>query len=70
MFDGNEPGRWKLIPYRPSGAESIGTFGVIEHDGRGLREWVLYAGTSHCRGAYHDAALRLKCLCEDRVAGC
>ena len=62
MFDGNEPSRWKLIPDCPSGAEPIGAFGVIEHDGGGLREWVLYAGASHCRGAYHDAAPRLKRL--------
>ncbi len=62
MFDGNEPSRWKLAPDCPSGAEPIGAFGVIEHDGGGLREWMLYAETSHCRGAYHDAASRLKRL--------
>ena len=69
MFDGNEPSRWKLIPDRPSGAEPIGTFGVIEHDGGRLREWVLCAGTSHCGGAYHDAAPRLKRLREKQSEG-
>lgn len=63
MFDGNEPSRGELIPDRPSGTKPIGAFGVIEHDGRGLREWVLYAGASHFRGAYHDEASRLKRLC-------
>ena len=66
MFDGNEPSRGILIPDRPSGAEPIGTFGVIEHDGGGLREGVLCAGISHRDGAYHDAPLRLKRLCEER----
>ena len=66
MLDGNEPNRGKLIPQRPRGTESIGTFGMIQHDGGRLREWVLCAGTSHCSRAYHDALLRLKLLCEER----
>ena len=66
MFDGNEPSRWKLIPDRPCGAESIGTIGMIEHDCGRLREWVLCAGTGHRAGAYHDAPARLKRLCEER----
>ena len=66
MFHGNESSRWKSIPDRPSGAESIGTFGVIEHDIGRLGEWVLCAGISHYNGAYHDAASRLKHLCVER----
>src|SRR6267143_1251568 len=69
VFDWNEPSRWKVIPDRPSGAEPIGTFVVIEHDGGGLRKLVPYAGTSHRGGAYHDAAPRLKRLCEERSEG-
>lgn len=66
MFHGNEPSRWKSIPDRPSGAESIGTFVVIEHDGGRFREWMLYTKTGHCGGAYHDALTRLKRLCEEQ----
>jgi len=69
VFDGNKASRWKLIPDRPSGSEPIGTFRVIEHDGGRLREWVLCAGASHRRGAYHDAAPRLKRLCDERSEG-
>lgn len=47
VFDGNEPGRGESFPNRPGGAEAIGTFGVIEHDRRGLIERVLYAGCDH-----------------------
>ncbi len=69
MFDGNEPRRRKLIPDRPGGAKPIGTIGVIEHDCGGLREWVLYAGTGHRGGAYHDAQPRLKRLYAERSEG-
>ena len=66
MLDGNEPSRGKLIPQCPRGAESIGTFGMIQYDSGRLRKWVLCAGTSHRGRAYHDAPPRLKPLCKER----
>jgi len=60
----NEPRRWKSPPDRPGRAEPIGTIGVIEHDGGGVREGVLCEGSDHSGGAYHDALPRLKPLCE------
>ena len=66
MFDGNEPNCGILTPDRPGGAEPIGTIGVIENDCGGSREGVLCARISHRGGAYHDALLRLKRLCEER----
>src|SRR4029079_5369881 len=66
VLDGNETSRWELIPDRPGGAEPISAIGVIQHDGGGIRERVLWAETRHCGRAYHDAPPRLKRLCEQR----